>query len=176
MQLTQNKFRGWLIILMLFVGLNHCSAANVLVSWNPSSDSDVVGYNVYYGKISGSYSNKITVGNITTTAISNLNCGDTYYFTATALDPNGTESDFSENIQFIVPGILTATPGLTPGAATLIKFPVAPTHWYEVQATTDLKSWATIWQTDVMAVNAWVEFSDPQTSEFASRFYRLILH
>jgi hypothetical protein len=58
----------------------------------------------------------------------------------------------------------------------LIQFPVEPGHWYEVQATSDFQSWTTIWQTDVVDSNQWLQFSDTNMGAFNSRFYRLALH
>jgi fibronectin type 3 domain-containing protein len=71
------------------------SAANVTLAWDASPDPSVTGYRVYYGGASGTYTNSLQVGNVTTTTVSNLLLGATYYFAATAYDSAGTESDFS---------------------------------------------------------------------------------
>lgn len=196
--LAPNKIRGWFVVLALVAGFSHVLAADVSLSWQLSSSTNVTGYNIYYGTVSGNYTGKIMVGNVTTTTISNLNCGTAYYFSATALDSNGNESGFSNETRFLVPGVLAlgagAKPGnplvhapapanasplspwVKPGNPLVIKFPVAPTHWYEVQATVDFNSWTTIWQTGVATSNDWVQFSDPDASAYSSRFYRLVLH
>lgn len=135
---VQNKFGAWIIMLLLLVSLHRSTAAGVSLAWDPSPDSSVVGYDIYFGTTSGSYSNKISVENLTSATVSNLDCGDTYYFAATAVDSNGNESDFSNEIQFILLGILTLSQGLQPGDPALIKFPVEPAPWYDVQAATDL--------------------------------------
>ena len=57
-----------------------------------------------------------------------------------------------------------------------MRFPVTPGHWYELEATVDLKSWITIWQTATSTSNAWVKFQDPQSGIFPKRFYRLASH
>jgi hypothetical protein len=178
---ARNKFGGWFVMLILFVSASHALAATpapaqgTSLAWDPSPDSNVIGYNVYYGTTSGDYSSMTSVQNITSTTISNLTAGKTYYFAVTAFDANGVESTFSNEIQFIVPGVLTFSKGANPGDPMLIKFPVAPSQSYEVQATSDFQSWATIWQTGVATSNAWVQFSDAQASEISSRFYRLVL-
>jgi hypothetical protein len=58
----------------------------------------------------------------------------------------------------------------------IITFPVAPGQWYEVQASVDLQTWSTIYQTEVASSNATLQFSDTNSSAFPSRFYRLVLH
>lgn len=174
--LRQNKFHVFYILLALLVGLDCAGAANVSLGWNPSSDTNVAGYNIYYGTASGDYASEVAVGNVSVITISNLTCGTTYYFAATAVDSTGDESSFSNEATFIVPGILTLSAGTNPGDPMLIQFPAEPSHWYEVQASVDLQSWTTIWQTDVETANDWVQFSDPDAGAFPSRFYRLVLH
>lgn len=52
-------------------------------------------YKVYWGKSAGSYSNQTEVGAGTTTyVVDNLSAG-TWYFSVTAIDSNGVESDYS---------------------------------------------------------------------------------
>jgi hypothetical protein len=73
---------------------------NVSLAWDPSSDSGVIGYNIYYGNASGSYSQKVAVGNVTATTISGLTVGLTYYFAATAVNAEGLESEYSNEAVF----------------------------------------------------------------------------
>jgi hypothetical protein len=178
MQLTssQNKLRIFLITLTLLSGLGGARAANVSLGWNPSSDPNVISYNVYYGTSSGDYTNEAVIGDVSVITVSNLTCGATYYFAVTAVDSAGDESGFSNEVPFIIPGILILSAGANPGDPMVIEFPVAPSHWYEVQASVDLQSWSTIWQTAVEPANDWVQFSDPDFNLFPSRFYRLVLH
>ncbi|HTX22246.1 MAG TPA: fibronectin type III domain-containing protein [Candidatus Aquilonibacter sp.] len=178
MQLTlkKNNFCNLIFLFALLTSLHRAAAASVSLAWNPSSDTNVVGYNVYYGTTSGDYTGKVQAGNVSAITISNLTCGTTYYFAATAFDSAGNESGFSNEAQFIVPGVLALSAGANPGDPAVIKFPVAPSHWYEIQASTDLHTWTTIGQTAVETTNEWVQFSDPDASEFSSRFYRLVLH
>ena len=150
-------------------------AASVMLDWNASTSANVTGYNVYFGTTSGSYSNKIDVGNNTRFTISNLVAGVTYYFAATAYDSNGDESAFSTEASYIAPGILKMTTSGIPGNPPTIQFPVEPGKWYELQATADLQNWTTILTTDAVA-NVWQPFTDPDAGSFSSRFYRLVTH
>ena len=164
--------RKYIVLLALLAGLDRAAAWNASLGWNASSFSGTAGYNIYYGTVNGVYTGKVNVGNVTSATISNLTAGITYYFAATTLDSNGNESAFSNETSYIVPGILTMS-GTAPGH---IQFPVESSHWYEVQASTNLQSWATVWQTGVSTSNSWVQFNDPNTGAFSRRFYRLVLH
>ena len=62
------------------------------LTWNPSPDPSVVGYNIYYGITNGIYTNMISVGNVTNATIQNLEPNTVYYFVAKAYDDAGNES------------------------------------------------------------------------------------
>lgn len=75
----------------------------VSLAWNASVGADgqpdplVSGYRIYYGNRPGQYSKVVTLGKVTTTALSGLNTGN-YYFALTAFDAQGNESGYSEEI------------------------------------------------------------------------------
>lgn len=147
---------------------------NINLAWD-SSGSSVAGYYLYCGSTAGVYTNRINIGNNTTALVSGLKEGQTYHFAVSAYNSAGTESTLSSDISYITPGVL-ALQELTNSSAMTIKFPVSPNHWYEIQASTDMRTWTTIDQTGVASSNAWMQFTDPQAGQFHSRFYRLILH
>ena len=84
------------------------------MSWDPSPDANVSGYNVYYGPSSLRYTNMLVVGNSTTLLVAGLVEGATYYFAATAFDLAGVESDLSNEVLYTVPGGGTNNPHLPP--------------------------------------------------------------
>jgi hypothetical protein len=96
---------SFLVFLTSIAPVNATPSAAVALAWDPSSDTTVVGYNVYYGIASGSYTNIITVGAATTTTVSNLANGVTYYFAATTYAADGVESVFSAEASYAVPGL-----------------------------------------------------------------------
>ncbi len=173
--MKQQLYFLFLLIISL-VNVEKAGARSITLEWNPSASPAVVGYNVYYGTSSGNYSYKVNVGNTTSITVSNLACGVTYYFVATSYDAGNNESAYSSEITFVPPGILTMTPASSTGDPATLRFPVEPGHWYEIQATTDFQNWTSIWQTDVAATNMWMQFTDPASPSYASRFYRLVLH
>ena len=88
------------------------AAGSVTLAWDASPDANVVGYRVYYGVASGSYTNSAAVGNVTTATFANLVDGVTYYFAASAFDDTGSDSPFSNETSYSVPaagGNLTPT-------------------------------------------------------------------
>ena len=73
----------------------------ITLSWNPSPSANVVGYRVYYGQASGSYSNVLDLGNQTTGDVPNLIEGTTFYFAVTAYAADGSESDRSDEFHYM---------------------------------------------------------------------------
>jgi hypothetical protein len=72
---------------------------SVTLAWNPSVPStDVAGYFIYYGESTGSYTNKVDTGLVTSGVVSNLLAGTTYYFVTTAYTASGLESDYSSEV------------------------------------------------------------------------------
>ena len=77
------------------------ATGTAILSWDvPTTNADgtpltdLAGFKVYYGNASGIYTKIIDVGNITTYVVSNLSPGP-HYFTVTAYNISGYESDYS---------------------------------------------------------------------------------
>lgn len=162
------------VLVSLFACCNAKAASSTSLEWNANTDPSVAGYNVYYGGASRTYTNVLDVGSSTNAVVGGLAEGQKYYFAVTAYTYDGIESDYSSEFTYVVPGLLTMNPGATPSSPMQIHFPVAAGHWYELQQSTDLASWITIWQT-TGTTNTWVEFDVP-VSTSGSSFYRVILH
>lgn len=163
------------LLTLVLLGNNAQGAQSVSLAWNPPQNSAVAGYYLYYGSEAGVYTNRINIGNNTTASVSDLQEGQTYHFAVTAYNSAGIESTPSNDISYITPGLL-ALLGPTNSNSMLMEFPVAPSHWYEVQASEDMQTWTNIGQTAVATTNAWTQFTDSQAGQFSTRFYRLVLH
>ncbi len=87
-------------------------AGSVSLAWDQSPDAGVVGYKVYYGVATGTYTNSAAVGNVTNATFTGLANGATYYFAATAIDGSGFEGDFSNETISIVPLLANQPPTL----------------------------------------------------------------
>lgn len=77
-------------------------AAGVRMSWNPNQESNLLGYNVYYGTVSHVYSSSINAGTSTAVEIGDLQPGQTYYMAVTAYNAGG-ESEFSDEVSITMP-------------------------------------------------------------------------
>ena len=81
------------------------STHSVALSWSASATTTVTGYNVYRSTVSGSmYArvNALLVPGLTYTD-SGVQSASTYYYVATAVDGNGNESVFSNQVSAAIP-------------------------------------------------------------------------
>jgi len=82
-------------------------AGDVTLQWDPNPETDVVGYKVYYGTSSRTYSSPVPLGLQTTYTVAGLASG-TYYFAVTAFNASGLESAFSNEVSTTVSGTGTS--------------------------------------------------------------------
>ena len=85
-------------------------AASYILSWHPSTSPHVVGYNVYYGGATQTYTNMVAGNDAAKVTLSSLLPGAQYFFAVTAVDNAGVESVFSNEISWQVPGEPAVTP------------------------------------------------------------------
>src|SRR5262245_35490574 len=95
------------LLLLALLGATRAAAqdfATVQLAWDPSADDSVVGYTVFYGSASGYYEYSMPVGTATNATIAYLENGTTYFFTVTAYNDDGVQSDPSNEIAVTTPG------------------------------------------------------------------------
>jgi len=80
----------------LFLITQTSYGASLNLEWNANTETDLDGYNVYYGTSPGSYGEPIDVGNVTEHELTGLNEGTTYYVALTAYDTSSNESEKSD--------------------------------------------------------------------------------
>ena len=144
---------------------------HVTLAWQPSSDTNVTGYNVYYGAVSHVYPNMISVGNVTNATVNGLVGGTIYYFAVTAYDNFGDESDFSDEIAYLMPNPSTVQIRGAAAGQFILTLTGQSGHVYEIQATQDFKTW-TIIGAATMGVGGSLDFVDTNAANFPQRFYR----
>ena len=148
---------------------------SVTLAWNPSQSSNVMGYYLYVLEENSVTPTRITVGNTNQTTVSSLKEGLHYSFTVTAFNASAMESLPSNEALFVVPVPLSMVSASANGLKR-IQFQGAPGRSYELQASSDLQTWATIWQTGSVTTYALLDFEDPESDVLMCRYYRLLVH
>lgn len=83
---------GFALVVSLMFSGPLFSATTLQLSWSPNSESDLSGYRLRYGTSTGSYSQMIDVGRVTSYSIAGLDSSLTYYFVVHAYDNAGNVS------------------------------------------------------------------------------------
>ena len=91
---------GIVFALLLILSPSLACAVQITLAWDSNVEPDVAGYIVYYGTRSGDYDFDVDVGDYDSITISGLAEDVMYYFTVTAYDAEGNESDFSQEITY----------------------------------------------------------------------------
>ena len=150
--------------------------SSVTLAWDPSPDPGVIGYKVYDGLASRTYTFTNNVGNATNTTLTMLLPGTTYYFAVTAYDTNFLESPFSGELSYTVPSVVTNVARLIlsmNSSRQVTLAGVAPaSSTYAVLATRDFKTWTTNGTVTVGAGGGF-QFIDPGSVTNSKCFYRL---
>ncbi len=79
------------------------NSKSAALAWDADPTFPTAGYRVYYGTVSGQYTQQIDVGNSTTADVPNLQPGVTYYFEVKAYDASNAESSPSNETSFLTP-------------------------------------------------------------------------
>lgn len=85
------------ILILLSATLVH--AQKVRLAWDASPSPHVVSYRIHFGTNAGNYSFVTNVGLVRTQTVVVPHTGR-WFFAATAVDANGMESDFSNQVQW----------------------------------------------------------------------------
>jgi hypothetical protein len=181
-QTARRAFLGFTRVLVgiLFLALLHNpvqalsltlpGSYTVNLSWDASQSTDVVGYDVYYGTTSGVYTNNVLVENVTSCTVTGLSAGVIYYITVAAVDVNGQESAFSNEINYM-PGVPTVQIGAASAGQFNLTLSGLIGQAYNVEASPDLVTWTIIGTVTLDATGS-LDFTDPNAANFPQRFYR----
>lgn len=77
--------------------------SSVTLEWDEIPSADIAGYRLHYGAAPLTYTNMLSVGNLTRATVSGLVEGTTYFFVVTATDSSCVESRYSDEIAYKVP-------------------------------------------------------------------------
>lgn len=115
MRLPVLRFSAF-VVALLACNLQAQGSQSVTLAWDASSAPGVSGYRLYAGTTSGIYTQQIEVGNNTSTVVSNLADGTTYFFAVTDYNASGLESSHSNEVSY-ASAAATPTPAPTPVAS-----------------------------------------------------------
>lgn len=131
---------AWLLLAMVLIGTAGIAgvlfAAEVTLSWNANTESDLAGYKVYQSTTSGQYGPPVaTLGKVTqhTLTLPQLTVDATYFFTITAYDQAGNESGKSNEVSRLIAGV--PVPPVLP-APTNFRYEAGAMRWDAVAQAT----------------------------------------
>lgn len=97
------------------------------LKWDKSNEPELVGYNIYYGKTSGMYTRRRSIGPLNQYRLDGLNNNEVYYFAITAYDSQSRESDYSDEVAIIINEPLSSTSPFDEVIASLLaRVPLQP--------------------------------------------------
>jgi len=190
---TDGDAGGYLVVITNVAGAVTSSAAALtvldapLITSQPVSVTNVAGTTATFAVVASgtaplSYqwfqgASALAGATGTTLTLANVADGDagSYSVVVTNLAGSVTSSVATLTVIATSPPSLTAYPKRSFTDPLKLTFAANPDHWYELQATTDLSNWSTIWQTTNLTTTAVLEFDDNDVG-FVARFYRLVEH
>ena len=98
----------FLVITLLLGSASALRAATVTAAWNANTESDIGGYQLFYGTQTGVYTTTVDVGNVTSRAVA-LTDGQRYYFAVKAYNTSSMTSAYSAEVFFDVPASTAPT-------------------------------------------------------------------
>jgi hypothetical protein len=107
------------LTLCCFLSPTNSFAGQAALAWDPPDISaDVAGYMIHYGTAPTVYSQAVDVGNTTSYTVSNLVDGQKYYFSVTAYDAAGYQSEYSNEVSTLQYLLMILNPGPGQGAVS----------------------------------------------------------
>jgi hypothetical protein len=81
------------------------SSPSVTLAWDANPEPNIAHYKLSYGMSSGVYGTDLNAGPNTQVLVPNLVTGTTYYFVVSAIDTNGAQSPYSNEVSYFVPSV-----------------------------------------------------------------------
>ncbi len=163
----------------LSVGISKTgSGASVSLGWTASPSTNVTGYFLNWGLLSGQCTNQLDVGNVTNTTVSGLASNTTYYFNVVAYDAAGDQAPPSNELAYQVaaapppPPAVQLQPDATNPNRMWLSFQAAAGESYVIEASQDLKNWQTILTTNASAAGL-ISVIVSDSALYPQRFYRV---
>lgn len=160
-------------------------APPVSLAWSPNPETDIAGYKVYFGTVSGNYTTAFDAGDVTQATLPPMILGKTYYVAVRAYDRESLEGPLSAELTITAspPGPVASTGFATgaSGAGTLQwKYPrsaAISADRFTVQSSEDLLLWSAaggITPADaIRSDEQWLYFEIPFPTDRPRRFFRV---
>jgi len=151
-------------------------ASPCTLGWNPSQDSSVTGYVLYYG-LSGSTTNRLVLGLTNNFTFFNLLASSNYFFYLTTHDINGVESPPSAVLNY-QPAVLSLLRLASPAPGTMnLQFRAAPgsTCVIEYTPTLNAAQWQVLGNATADALGN-IAVTDARAGKSPTGFYRAMLY
>ena len=171
--------RGLTVVLVLFsiffatISAKGITSIPVRLSWNPSPDTTVAGYRVYYNLASLPATNRQDVGPSQTAFFTNLTASSSYAFYVVAYNATGEESLPSNTLYYSPPALSKLSLAKQANGSMRIQLKSAIGTSCRIQYSSSLTS--PIWQTlttGTADANGNITVTDPLTGRPPMRFYR----
>jgi len=94
---------GLHVISGMLLTTNPTDIHSVQLSWTPSSDAGVAGYQILVGQASGNYSMSRNVGLVSSLVFTGLVSGSTYFFAVRSFDGSWNQSDMPVEVSCVIP-------------------------------------------------------------------------
>ncbi len=168
-----------LIILILFIS-NNAFCEQATLAWEPPETytdntpmTDLAFFKIYSGTNSGCYNN-IEVSITPQITITNLQAGQRYYFSVSAVTSNEVEGDLSEEFIWDVPfpnsciSIVSSA-----GGDFVLKWIASAGKIYLIETSQDLVQWELAFRTHTALTDGALMYCDTNTIAFKQKFFRL---
>ena len=125
-RIPHTRLRLQLACSLLALALPALMAEEVSLSWNPNPESNIEGYILHYGTVSGDLSEYRDVGKVTRATLDSLSSSTTYYFAVQAYNSSGLFSELSAEISHTTPApqptgvVLRNSAGTTLGGTSVL--------------------------------------------------------
>lgn len=141
---------------------------SVVLAWDKSPTPGVIGYRVHYGATSGTYTNRVAVGNVTIATLFRRAFGRETSFVVTACHESGLERQFSNEARSMAYTPASIATDLS-GVLTIRRMPGTK---HELIATHDLIHWMVLGNVSPDS-DGKQPFVDPSTGNCSMRIYRI---
>lgn len=101
---SATKFTAWIGLLASLLSFTAAASNSITVAWQPSQAPTAIGYLLLYGTDGTNFGNVIDTGTNTSTSVSGLQVGTSYYFEVEAYDVHTNLSAPSTPMMFAIPG------------------------------------------------------------------------